>query len=278
MKHILMPTDFSEIAWNALVYGLELLKKMECTFYLLHVDRVPAYSGAASSVKGASKNFEEIILKDSKENLKKLLGRIQKMPLNTKHTFVTLALYDSFTDAIERELINKKIDLIIMGTKGASGAREILFGSNTVHVITKATCPVIAIPPHFNYQPPKEILFPTDYEIEFQKESLGLLLNIAKLHLSRIKVMHVRAGYTLTKTQEKHKKQLEKLLGSLTLFHEVADDGILAAINEFQSKVKINLLVMVRNKHTFLEKFFIEPVIKKIGFHITVPFLVIPQV
>jgi nucleotide-binding universal stress UspA family protein len=189
-----------------------------------------------------------------------------------------LALYDSFTDAIERELINKKIDLIIMGTKGASGAREILFGSNTVHVITKATCPVIAIPPHFNYQPPKEILFPTDYEIEFQKESLGLLLNIAKLHLSRIKVMHVRAGYTLTKTQEKHKKQLEKLLGSLTLFHEVADDGILAAINEFQSKVKINLLVMVRNKHTFLEKFFIEPVIKKIGFHITVPFLVIPQV
>ncbi|TLP79812.1 universal stress protein [Maribacter sp. ACAM166] len=277
MKHILIPTDFSELAWNALVYGLELFNKIECTFYLLHVNPVPVYSGAETSVKGASEKFQKIILKDSKVSLKKLLGRIQKMHENDNHSFITLALYDTFSDAIKRETKNKKIDLIIMGTKGATGAKEILFGSNTIHVITKATCPVIAIPENFDYEAPNEILFPTDYEIEFQKENLHLLLNVAKLHLSRINVIHVRAGYTLTKTQEMHKNQLKKLLGDFSLFHDLPDNGIIDAVNEFQSKTKINLLVMVQNKHSFLEKLFIEPVIKKLGFHSTVPFMVIPQ-
>ena len=89
--------------------------------------------------------------------------------------------------------------------------------------------------------------------------------------------MHVRAGYDLSTIQEKHKEELEKLLGNKALFHELPDNGIIEAINEFQIKQKINLLVMIKNKHTFLERLFIEPIIKKIGLHITVPFMVLPQ-
>ena len=55
------------------------------------------------------------------------------------------------------------------------------------------------------------------------------------------------------------------------------ENEIINAINTFQIKTRINLLVMVQNKHTFFERLFIEPVIKKIGFHITTPFMVIPQ-
>ncbi|SDE44401.1 hypothetical protein SAMN05421636_10588 [Pricia antarctica] len=73
------------------------------------------------------------------------------------------------------------------------------------------------------------------------------------------------------------KDYLKKLLGNIALFHDDPDNGIIAAVNEFQQKTKINLLVMVQNKHTFMERLFIEPVIKKIGFHITVPFMVTPQ-
>ena len=89
--------------------------------------------------------------------------------------------------------------------------------------------------------------------------------------------MHVRTGYDLNVVQEKHKAQLEKLLGNSALFHEVSDNGIIAAVNEFQVKTRINLLVMVQNKHAFMERLFIEPVIKKMGFHVTVPFMVLPQ-
>ena len=89
--------------------------------------------------------------------------------------------------------------------------------------------------------------------------------------------MHVYTGNDLTIVQEKNKKQLAKVLSENGFFHEVSSNEIISAINDFQIKQKINLLVMVQNKHTFLERLFIEPVIKKIGFHVTVPFLVIPQ-
>ena len=90
--------------------------------------------------------------------------------------------------------------------------------------------------------------------------------------------MHVRTGYDLNSTQLERKNQLEKLLGNNALFHEVPDNGIIAAVNDFQVKEKINLLVMVQNKHTFMERLFIEPIIKKIGCHVTVPFLVLQPV
>ena len=95
--------------------------------------------------------------------------------------------------------------------------------------------------------------------------------------MSQVNVMHVYTGNELTIVQKKNKEQLANVLSENGFFHEVKSNEIITAINEFQIKQKINLLVMVQNKHTFLERLFIEPVIKKIGFHVTVPFLVIPQ-
>ena len=101
MQQILIPTDFSENAWNALKYGLEFFQKSKCTFHLLHINPIPPYSGAGTAVHSAAENFKEAILRDSKEELQKLMGRIKKeLPINTKHTFVTIALYDYFVDAV----------------------------------------------------------------------------------------------------------------------------------------------------------------------------------
>ena len=51
----------------------------------------------------------------------------------------------------------------------------------------------------------------------------------------------------------------------------------LIIINQFQKTAEVQMLAMIQNKHTFLERLFIEPVIKKIGFHVTIPFMVIPD-
>ena len=103
MTQILIPTDFSENSWNAIKYGLELFKKSRCTFYLLNITPLPPYSGAGTAVRAASTNFENYVLDESKKDLQKLVKRIEKLPLNTKHTFVTIALHDYFVDAIKRE-------------------------------------------------------------------------------------------------------------------------------------------------------------------------------
>ena len=209
--------------------------------------------------------------------LEKLKSRLEGQYENPKHKFIIHSAFNTLLGEISEMVEAENIDLIVMGTQGATGAKEILFGTHTVHVIKKARCPIIAIPPKYKFEAPKEILFPTDYEIEYKQEKFETLMAIAEQHKSRINVMHVRAGYDLNEIQEKHKTQLKKLLGNKALFHEEPDNVIIDAINDFQIKKKINLLVMVQNKHTFMERLFIEPIIKKIGFHITVPFMVLPH-
>jgi nucleotide-binding universal stress UspA family protein len=277
MTRILLPTDFSDNSFEAIRYALLMYKEVECTFYLLHTYTPAIYQTEYLIGSPGQIGLGDILQENSMTQLEKLQNRLESQYKNEKHTILVHSAFNTLLGEISDMVEAQNIDLIVMGTKGATGAKEILFGTHTVHVIKKAKCPVIAVPPKFTYEAPKEILFPTDYEIEYEKEKLDEFLGISALHKSRINVMHVRAGYDITPTQEKNKQKLEAILGSSALFHEVPDNGIIAAVNEFQVKTPINLLVMVQNKHTFLERLFIEPVIKKIGFHLTVPFMVIPQ-
>lgn len=277
MKKILLPTDFSDNAFEAIRYALLVYKDVKCTFYLLHTFNPPVYQTEYLLGSPGQIGLGDVLQETSMLKLEQLKKRVEDQYKNSNHTFIIRTAFNVLFNEIAEMTEVEKIDIIVMGTTGASGAKEILFGSNTVHVIKKSNCPVIAIPPNFEYEAPKEILFPTDYEISYPKKEMEPLLLIARQHKSQINVLHVRKSLELNIVQKENKKQLDKLLINMAIFHSVADNEIIPAVNQFQEKTKINLLVMVQNKHAFIERLFIEPVIKKIGFHITIPFLVIPQ-
>jgi nucleotide-binding universal stress UspA family protein len=278
MLRILLPTDFSENAYEAIQYALKTFKDIESTFYLLHTYMPPVYHAEYLVGSPGLIGLGDVIREAAVENLDKLKTRIEKEHPNNKHTFKSLACLNTLTNEIARMVPEEEIDVILMGTKGATGAKEILFGTNTVDIIKRAKCPVIAVPPNFEYEVPKEILFPTDYEVDFKTVPLKVLLSVARKHVSSIEVLHVSNGYDLTEQQLKNQAKLDKeLKGIAHLFHNPHNQEIIDAINDFQLKHKMNLLVMVQNKHTFVERLFIEPVIKKIGFHITIPFMVLPD-
>ena len=278
MMRILLPTDFSENAFEAIKYAILVYKDEECTFYLTHTYTPAVYQSEYLIGSPGQIGLGDVLQASSTSQLENLKKRLMDEFGNPKHNFIVHSAFNTLLGEISETVAAENIDLIVMGTKGATGAKEILFGTNTVHVIKRSKCPVIAVPPKFKYEAPKEVLFPTDYEIEYNNKLIGPLLLIAGNHKSRINVMHVHTGLDLNTAQKKHKAKLEKLLGTGALFHEVPNNEIINAVNTFQAGSKINLLVMVRNKHTFLERLFIEPVIKKIGFHVTVPFMVIPQI
>lgn len=277
MKRILLPTDFSDNSLKAINYALKMFKNIKCKFYLVHTYMPPVYNMEYLMGSPGLIGLGDIMQETSMTQLEELKNRLEKEYHNPEHNLVVHTAFNTLVNEVMETVESEGIHLVVMGTKGATGAEEILFGTNTVHVIKKAHCPVLAIPPNFEYENPLKILFPTDFEIEFNMERLAPLLEIADEHGSQINVLHVSTGYELTPEQEKQKKGLEKILGTKALFHDVPDNEIINAINGFQAKEKINLLVMVQNKHTFMERLFIEPVIKKIGFHVTIPFLVIPQ-
>ena len=278
MKQILLPTDFSENSWNAITYALELFKDEECTFHLLN-----AYTPAIYRLDYVIRYPEQFGLVDavrntSRRNLFKVVSRINsEFTKNEKHHFQTHAKFDTLLSSVRDSVKQLEIDLIVMGTKGATGAKEILFGSNTVHIFNDVKCPVLAIPSDFTYEAPHEILFPTDLEALYKHSSLKILKEIVKLNNARLNTMHVSSGYELNEKQQRNKDELESMFkGSAYLFHDIHTMEITHAINEFQIKHKINLLAMINNKHSFFENIFFKNTIKQIGFHLNVPFLVIP--
>ncbi len=278
MQKVLIPTDFSENAYNAIKYALRLFKDVETTFYLLHTYTPAIYQAEYVIHSPGQIGLGDVLQEKSLAQLAELMEKLDIEFKNPKHMFIPHSAFNVLVDEVVETVEKENADLIIMGTQGATGAKEIFLGSNAVHVLKRATCPVIIIPSGFEFENPKEILFPTDYEIDYKKEQLKVLLDIAKEHMCSIEVIHVSEGYDLTPTQLKNKQKLDEILAkTVHLFHALPNQGVIAAINGFQMKKRMNFLVMVKNKHTFLERLFIEPVIKKIALHVTIPFMVIPH-
>lgn len=278
MKKIILPTDFSENAYNAIKYAVQLFKNEESTFYLLNTYTPAIYQSEYILHSPGQIGLGDIYQSVSAEQLEALKKKVTTDFKNPKHTFYTHSAFNILVDEIVEMANSEEADLIIMGTQGATGAKEIFLGSHTVHVIKKAPCPVMAIPAGFKFENPTEILFPTDFEVNYQQEQLRALLDLASKHKSRIEVIHISSGYELSEKQVKNKSTLEKMLKNNTYrYHDLPSQEIIEGINNFQLKNKVNLLVMIQNKHTFLERLFIEPIIKKIGFHVTIPFMVVPH-
>lgn len=278
MKRIILPTDFSQNALNANRYALKLLEDQECTFYLMNTYTPAIYQSEYVLHSPGQIGLGDIYQSESQEQLEKLQNQLQQEFKNPKHTLMTHSAFNILVDEVLSMTEYEKADLVVMGTQGASGAKEIFLGTHTVHVIKKSKKPVLAIPAEYSFNVPTSILFPTDYEIDYQEEELSALIEIANMVDAEIHVLHIASGFGLTDIQKKNKATLERILTSLnSRFYEVSNQEIIEGINNFQKEHKVDLLAMVQNKHTFLERLFLEPVIKKIGFHVSIPFMVMPH-
>ena len=103
-----------------------------------------------------------------------------------------------------------------MGTKGATGSKTVLLGSNTVKAMEKIReCPVLAIPKDFSFRAPKEIVFPTDYKEPFKRSELNYLLEIGKMHQTSVAVLHLNKKKALNAEQENNQKLLDDILGKM---------------------------------------------------------------
>lgn len=277
MKKIILPTDFSENAYNAAKYAVQLFKGVTTTFYLLHT-YTPAFFRAENLASSPIKeDLEDQNHTIAMAQLKELQQRLQKEFITTEHTFVTRAVFNTLPQELHNLSESEKADLIIMGTQGATGIIEELLGTNTTEVMRRTECPLIVVPAGFEYKFHKEIIFPTDYEIDYKKEQLQQFLDISVNQNSSIEVLHVSSGHDLSTEQLRNKQKLDGLLAQTShTFHSLPDQGVIEAINSFQVDKPSAILVMIRNKHTFLERLFFEPIIKKIGLQIDIPFMVIP--
>ena len=278
MKNILLPTDFSENAENAIKYAVQFYKDEKCNFILLNTYTPIIYQVEHLQASSPQLQVLEIVKETSNRKLNESIQAIETEFNNPNHSFTQISAFNTLTAEIDELFEGNVMDLIVMGTKGASGLKEVLFGSNTVHVLKNTKCPVIAIPSGFSFETPHEILFPTDYEIDYQKKHVQSILDISTMYNARVNILHVLYGSDLSDTQDHNRKKLETYFKEIaSLFHHVKNENITEAITKFQLKARINLLVMINNKHSFFENLFFKSTINQIGFHLNIPFMVIPS-
>ncbi len=277
MKRILLPTDFSNNSWSAIKYALQLFKNETCTFYLLNTYTPAIYHVEYVLIEPAQFGIYDAVKENSLRQLDEFETRIKKEFNNPKHSVETIAAFNTLVSEIKEVVEKNKIDYVVMGTKGATGAKEILFGTNTVHVFKNVKCPVLAIPDGFDFEAPHEVLFPTDYKIDYKNKHIRPIIDILSFYNSRVNILHATYGYALSEKQETNRKKLETIFKKTTqLFHNVSGQTVAEAIDKFQLRAKVNLLVMINNKHSFFENLFFKNTISQIGFHLNIPFLVIP--
>ncbi|WP_299124352.1 universal stress protein [uncultured Winogradskyella sp.] len=273
-RSILIPTDFSDNAWNAIVYALKLYANEECTFYFLH-----SWAISRSTVRSyITTHYVDSLEGDALKELTELKEMAENANVNANHNFEILLSKENLIKAISTAIKKHNIDLVVMGTKGATKAQEFFFGSNTVDVIKKMKlCPILVVPDDFDFVEPKQIAFPTDFTRFYGEELLPLKL-MSELFNSKIRVVHINEKSSLSKTQDYNFSMLQVYLEDQPhSFHWMPDYADKAVeINDFIDELDVNILAMINYEHSLIERIVNEPIVAKIGYHPVIPFLVIP--
>lgn len=281
MKRVLIPTDFSENAWNAIKYGLELFKKENCIFYLLNT-----YTPAIAHSRFMAASMENGLITNAAQScsvngLASVVCKIEEEFSNDKHEFKTISSFSFLTDQVKDIVAELDIDLVLLGTKGASGLDEVFMGSNAVRIIKAVKdCPVLAIPQSFEFKKPTEIAFATDFNRFYTMSELKPLIDMATSFDAVVRIVHVQYEIkALTELQFFNLSMLRKYLGRVEHYvHTVSElNSVSKTLESFSIELDIHLLAMLHYQHSYMERLTREPVVKRVAFHTNTPLLVIPE-
>jgi len=279
MKQILLPTDFSDNSWNAILLARKLFAGEKCHFIILncYVPKKQNFSGFKSSLRTGT--VLTGLKKASEEGLSAVLSELNSRSTHELHTFSTISSKEELVPQIKRLIPEYDLDLIIMGAKGSTASGHIFMGSNTVAVIKKIrNCPLISVPENFNFQSLKQVVFPTDYTNFYSKDVLRLLIEIVQYWKSQVLVVHFGREFILTDSQKANKEILmERLRNTNCNFEQHHMSSTLSdAISKYAENRSADMICLVKKEHTFLEQLTREPAIKKVVFNTRVPLLAMP--
>jgi nucleotide-binding universal stress UspA family protein len=279
MKNILLPTDFSEASINALEYAVQLLKSNVCTFYVLNV-YTPIYLYTPSIYEDfttVNVDIGEQYKSQSEENIRKAIRNIKDKFPSKIHTFLGITSFNTLASEINTIVDAYDINCVIMGTKGATGLKEVFIGSETMHTLKHCKVPLLGVPHEYSFIDLKEVLFATNYESGNQQAGLTFLNNLCSSHLSRLVFLNAYYGIALNDAKKKNKKELELFFERDAHVTELCNGmDVYEAIENYHLQHVIDLLVLVHTSHNFFENLLFTPVVKKIVHHAEVPFLILP--
>lgn len=262
MNKILVPVDFSDTSSNALSYAVKLFGGVATEITVLHV-----YGTKSTAL--LMKNIDSVLEKDAKRRMEELLENMQKE--HPGLTLQTKVIKNYAISAIASLGDSGQYDYIVMGTKGASGLKEVFIGSVAGGVISKTSAPVIVVPVGYSFRSLDEIVFAVGDDSFSDTRVLEPLRKIATMHGSKVKVLHIA---------DKKTPQIEKTLQAIEDLNPSVDYAFGTGdtnkdLNDYMMKDFAGLLCLIRTKKGFMHRLLNESVTLKQTFNSPVPLLIL---
>jgi nucleotide-binding universal stress UspA family protein len=280
MKRILVPTDFSPTAEKAFRFALDLAKKAKGTVILYHT-----YLPVESTFVGTEKSRTQYNAQ-AEANIAKRLQRLKKKVTGdaAEVTVSTVVGRSPLIDNILGFAEHNHIDLIIMGTQGASGLKKTIIGSVAARVLEKSDLPVLLVPSKYELEEPRKFVFATNYQ-PADKQALTMIEAMSKLYNADITVLHFLSAYTAESDKVKERNDFDTYAfaiqrdfnGSNLKFHLLETLSVTETMETLDKKFPYDIMAMVRRKKTFLERFFIKSFTQNMAYVTKKPLLVIPE-
>jgi len=254
MKTILVPYDFSKEAMYALEFAKELAKKTKNKLELFHVIELPTPQSFSSYGEAGTFSAEanQVYTVELIEKRKKQLAELSESLQNLGFIFESKMVFGNPFAGIAREIAEAEADLVIMGSKGASGLEEVLIGSNTEKVVRHASCPVITIKGPFHLKELKKVVFASDFKnvpsdvVARLKELLKVFQ--AELHLVKINTPSMFEASRVSKNNmESFQSDTGLDVASMEIYNSVSEEeGIL----DYAEDIDADIIAMATHGRT----------------------------
>lgn len=269
MKTVILPTDGSKHAEHAMRYAMHLFRGRNVRFIIFQSIDITAFASDLPVLNVISTDETEDILRRTTESIRKEFA-------SEPFTFEFKGALGALPPALDEMAEESGAELIVMGTKGASGLMGAVLGSNAADVIANATCPVIAVPEHAEVTVPKRILFATDNKGLSDPKIAAPMMDIARESGASIQLLHVLdEGHTIDVQEAIAGLRLDHLLDGIPhdyLF--LCNNDKALAIEHHANDNGIDMLVTVPRRNNFFDAIFHRSVTRKLALHTKVPMLV----
>ncbi len=237
MKKILVPTDFSEQAENALKVAVQLAKKHDAKLFILHTLDIPLHLANTSDGSGLPESV--FFMKLTEKRFSDLMNKpyLKDIPVNE------IVGHNEVYEDIAQASNKNDVDLIVMGSHGASGFKEMFIGSNAEKVVRTCKKPVLIIKNSLEDFNPKSFVYATDFEedgqIAFNKaqkfaKDIGAKLNLLYVNTPG----NFNTSSQILDKKRKFTKGLSEEDYSFTIYNDLTvEKGILQFANDAEADI-----------------------------------------
>jgi nucleotide-binding universal stress UspA family protein len=276
MKTFIVPTDFSDTSKNAARYAAHLAEHVKDAKIILYnvFDKIETGSDGSPVYNDheGRKNIMELALASVRSEMHGLAPDVQIELLAEEES--------SFIDSLERLARRTEASLVIMGITGASPIEQIFIGSNTLNMVSRNVCPVVIVPPNASFTGIKNVAFTSDFKEVDKTTPAQPLRDVLDLFNPFVHVVNVDSEHYVELTEEykAEKAKLEVILsGYQKEYYFMRQYDFIEAINQFVDDYKIDMLVTIPKKHSFLGGLFKTSHTKKLAYHSHVPLIAVHE-